>query len=87
MDNNTHQNEGVGTIGGKWGCGLSALIGVPLLGLAVFVSTYGDCLPEDACDTGLDWTLIGAAAAIAALVGFGSRFIVNRLVRRLRSRD
>jgi hypothetical protein len=84
----THDGqEGAGTVGGKWGCALSALVGLPLIGFAVLTSTLGDCLPEDACDRSLDWRLIGAALAIAAVVGFGSRAIINAIVRRVRSRD
>ena len=87
MSEAPHGYEGTGTVGGKWGCALSALVGLPLLGFAVFVSIYGDCLPEDACDRSLEWTLIGGALAIASIVGFGSRSMINSLVRRLRSRD
>ena len=83
-----HQRyEDAGTVGGKWGCALSALIGLPLLGFAVLISTLGDCLPEDPCDHRLDWELIGAALVIAAVVGFGSRAIINWVVRRRRPQD
>jgi hypothetical protein len=71
--------EGAGTVGGKWGCALSALVALPLVGFAI--------LPEDTCDKSLDWQLIGAALAIAAVVGLASRLIINAFVRRVRSRD
>jgi hypothetical protein len=79
--------EVAGTAGGKWGCALSALVGLPLLGLAILAATLGDCLPEDPCEKSLDGGLISAALAIAAVVGFGSKAIINAIVRRARSPD
>lgn len=71
-----------GTPGGKWGCGLAAFVGLPLLGFVILLSALGDCVPGDPCHHGLDWPLIGAALGIAALVGFGSRAAINAIIRR-----
>lgn len=71
-----------GTLGGKWGCGLAALVGLPLVGFVILLSALGDCVPGDPCHHNLDWLLIAAALAIAALVGFGSRAVINAIIRR-----
>lgn len=74
--------RGGGTLGGKWGCALSALVGVPLLSFGLLVSALGDCVPDMDCNHRITWWLFIPGIAIAALVGFGSRAIINRMVRR-----
>ena len=79
--------RGTGSIGGKLGCAFSALVGLPLLVGAVLANILGDCLPQTQCDRSLDWGLIGGAMAIAAAIGFASRYLVNAVARWLRSRS
>lgn len=73
--------QGGGTPGGKWGCGLAALVGVPLLGFVILLSALGDCVPDAPCHQDLEGLLMGAALAIAA-AGFGSRVLINSIIRR-----
>lgn len=69
--------RGEGTPGGRVGCGLAALVGAPLA-LGVFVlGALGDCAPDVDCHRGLDWRLMAAAIAIAAVIGLTARVIVN----------
>jgi hypothetical protein len=71
-----------GSAGGKWGCGISALIGVPLIGFAVAVDALGDCAPDTQCTEGPVWWLIIMAILITAVVGLASRWLINRFSRR-----
>ena len=70
------------TPGGKWGCGLAALVGVPLLGIVILLSALGDCVPDAPCHHDLDWFLMLAALGIAAVVGLGSRALINYVIHR-----
>lgn len=74
--------QGGGTPGGKWGCALAALVGLPLLGFVTILGALGDCDSDAPCHHNLDWLLFLAALAIAALVGFGSRALINYIIRR-----
>lgn len=76
--------QGGGTIGGKWGCALSAALGVPLIVGAFVLSAYGDCAEGVACHHGINWRLIAGAALAAIGLGFGTRLLVNVTFRRLR---
>lgn len=72
----------MGTVGGKVGCGAALVAGLPVFGLLMFMNFYGDCAGGPGCGAGdgLRFSLILAAvAAVAAVVGFGVRFVVNRL--------
>lgn len=71
-----------GTLGGKWGCGLAALVGMPMLGFVVIMGALGDCVPDAPCQHDLDWRLILGALAIAALVGVGGRAVINYIISR-----
>ena len=73
------------TIGGKWGYALSALIGIPLLGLSIMASTLGDCLPDQSCSHSLIWWLVIRSIGVAALVGLASRALINRAAARRRN--
>ncbi len=77
--------RGGATIGGKWGCALSALIGVPLIGFTILVSTLGDCVPDEPCNHGIIWSLLIPSILIAVLVGIGSRAVINWIVHRRQS--
>lgn len=74
----------MGTIGGKVGCGAALVVGMPLLGLLMFLALYPTCGPADGprCGEGdgLRFLIVlGIVAAVAAAVGLGVRFLVNRL--------
>ena len=73
------------TTGGKIGCAMSALVGVPLIGIVFILSVLGDCVPDVKCSRGLDWSLMGGAIAIAAAVGFGVRSLTNWIKARWRN--
>jgi hypothetical protein len=72
-----------GTVGGRWGCALAALVGLPLLSGALIIASMGQCAPDAKCLS--DWQLFGAAIAITATVGFGSRAAINAIIKRLRN--
>ncbi|MFM5918292.1 MAG: hypothetical protein ACKOOL_12280 [Novosphingobium sp.] len=67
------------TPGAFWGCLVSALVGVPLVGLVVLVSALGDCAPDIPCKHGLIWSLFWPAVAIAASMGIATRWVINWL--------
>ena len=73
------------TVGGKWGCALSALVGVPLILFTVMASSLGDCSPDEPCKHGMIWGLLLPSILFAALVGFGSRAAINWIVTRRRN--
>lgn len=74
--------RGGGTPGGKWGCALSALIGIPLLSFGLIVASMGDCVPGERCTSGE--TLLLIAGAITIAVGVGSRAAINLIAQRRR---
>jgi hypothetical protein len=74
----------MGTVGGKVGCGAALVVGLPLFGLLMFLNFYPTCGPADGpgCGEGdgLRFLIVlGIVAAVAAAVGLGVRFLVNRL--------
>jgi hypothetical protein len=74
--------EGGGTIGGKWGCALAAIMGGPLIAFPFLLDAFGDCDRADTkCTNGPDWLLVAAAVVVACLVGFGSRWLINHFMR------
>jgi hypothetical protein len=73
--------EGGGTVGGKWGCALAAIIGGPLIAFPFLLDALGDCVPGTKCTKGPDWLLVAAAVVIACVVGFASRWLINRFRR------
>lgn len=73
-----------GTVGGRWGCALSALIGLPMLNFGLIVASMGDCVPDEKCTSGQ--TLLLSAIGITIAVGLGSRAAINA-VARWRRRD
>ena len=79
---NDERYRGGGTTGGKWGCALAAVVGLPLLGLAILVSALGDCIPEVPCNHDLEWSLILGALVISLAVGVAIRALINRFVER-----
>ncbi len=77
-----HGYTGGGTIGGKWGCAISALVGLPLLGFAFVAAALEQCARDAHCIP--DWQLFGGAIAITTVAGFVSRAGINALVKRLK---
>jgi hypothetical protein len=74
--------QGGGTPGGKWGCGLAALVGGPLLGFVILLSAQETAFQTLAAIKISNGLLMAAALAIAAAVGFGSRVLINSIIRR-----
>ncbi|MBB3349267.1 hypothetical protein [Sphingomonas sp. BK069] len=81
MQNDTSY-QGGGTVGGKVGCALATVVGLPLLSAAFIYASIGDCAPGAACVDG--WKMIVAAAAISGIVGVAARAAINALLRFLR---
>jgi hypothetical protein len=75
------------TTGGKWGCAVAALIGIPLTFLAILVSALGDCMPDVDCKRGLPERYVIPSLLIAAIAGLGTRAFVNWLARRNQAED
>lgn len=73
-----------GTAGGKVGCDLAAIVGLPLLGAAFIYAGMGQCVPEADCVD--DWRVIAAAAAICGIVGVAARAAVNAFLGFVRKR-
>jgi len=72
--------DGGGTIGGKWGCAASALVGLPVFGFLAFVLFYGDCFDNPQCYRGDGPRWLAAflvTAIVAAFVGLLIRKLVN----------
>ena len=79
--------RGGGTTGGRWGCGLAFLVGFPLFAFLMFVTTFGDCEPGEQCHGSIFLHVIFSTLLAAALVGFGSRAIINRAIQKWGQRD
>ena len=75
---------GGSTTGGKCGCALAAIVGVPLLAVSVLINALGDCAAGTSCRKGLDWLSIGVVLAVTAALGFGARALINRVLERSR---
>jgi hypothetical protein len=77
--------ESGGTIGGKLGCLAATLVGLPLWGVLWFLSFYGHCGPSDPCRDGQGARILfvlAVVAAVAAVVGFMVRLMVNKRLDR-----
>ena len=79
--------RGGGTTGGRWGCGLAFLIGFPLFAFLLFITTFGDCVPDEQCHGSVFIYVVLPTALAAALFGFGSRAIINRAIQKRNQRD
>ena len=75
MHEGSYKNDA--TIGGKWGWALSAIVGVPLLGFSIMVSTWGDWVPNEPCNHPPVWWLLLPSKIIAGLVGIGAQAAIN----------
>ena len=70
--------RGGATPGGKWGCALASLVGIPLLFCLTLVNALGDCVPDTACHDGF-WTMVVLPTALfAGIVGLSVRWFVDR---------
>jgi hypothetical protein len=70
--------KGGGTRGGRWGCGLAALFGIPVFMFATLVASLGDCMPDVECHPGFWLEVALPTFVVAAPIGFGVRWLVNR---------
>lgn len=71
--------QGGGTIGGKLGCALAALVGMPLIGGAIIYASMGDCVAGAQCIAG--WKMITAAVLISGAIGIAARAAINAVAR------
>ena len=79
MDDGGYQ--GGNTRGGKWGCAVAGLVGLPIFILLVLADALGDCAPDTPCHHGF-WTMVVLPTLLAAVpVGLLVRWLVNRLSR------
>ena len=67
------------TAGGRWGCAISIIVGLPLISLALIVASMGSCVPGEQCTSG--GTLLLIACGITLVVGVGARAGINAVVR------
>ena len=71
-----------GTVGGKWGCAIAALVTVPVFGFLLIADALGDCVPDIECHKGF-WTFVFTPSAILAIVvGVTIRAIVDKMIAR-----
>ena len=77
--------QGGGTAGGKWGCGLAAVVSVPLLGGALQIAALGQCADDNQFDCIPHWQLFAGAILIIATVNFGTRAPINTVSRQWRN--
>ena len=67
------------------GCGLAALVDVPLIGIIAIISSFGDCVPDTECHRGMDWPLGALAIGIATAIGLSARAFINWVAKRGRN--
>jgi len=70
--------RGGSTPGGKWGCALASLIGIPLFCSLLLIDALGDCVPGTSCHHSFWSMVLLPSLAIALPIGFGVRWLVNR---------
>ena len=70
--------KGGSTTGGKWGCAFAALFGLPVFCFATLVASLGDCAPDVQCHKGFWLAVALPTIIVAAPIGFGVRWLVNR---------
>jgi hypothetical protein len=73
--------EGGGTTGGKCGCAMAALVGVPVLAILMFASFYGDCVPGERCRDNDDRRFVGIMVVVSVLAsgsGLLTRYLINK---------
>jgi hypothetical protein len=72
------------TLGGKLGCLAGALVGLPVLGVLMFLSFYGDCFNSEQCHRGEGLrfvVVILVTRAVAVPVALLTRKLVNGRIR------
>ena len=70
--------RGGGTPGGKWGCALAAFFGLPVFSFCVLLASLGDCEPGVQCHKGFWLAVLLPTGLVAAPIGFGTRWLINR---------
>ena len=78
MDDNRYR--GGTSAGSKWGCGVAAIVTLPIFILMV-ADALGDCVPDVECKKGFIPVVLAPSATIGFGLFFGVRFVVNRLRR------
>lgn len=69
--------QGGGTRGGKWGCALAALFGIPVFCSSVVLASLSDCVPGSQCHEGFWLAVILPTVLVTEPVGFGVRWLMN----------
>ena len=82
MSMTTDGYSGGATTGGKWGCAMAAIVGLPLIGFTIVASSLGDCVPNVPCRHPIIWEWMIPAILISAAVGLATRAVLNRLIDR-----
>lgn len=78
-----HGYKGGGTIGGRWGCGVAALVCTPLFFFLIIVNTLGDCPSGSVCNKGALLPIVVPVAVTGAVIGLAVRALVNWIAKRL----
>ena len=74
--------DGGRSVGGRWGCAVATIIGLPIFAFLLIGDALGDCIPDAECHKGFWQFVVLPTAIVMAIVGFGVRFIVNAIARR-----
>ncbi|MDP9413253.1 MAG: hypothetical protein M3Q08_03995 [Pseudomonadota bacterium] len=77
--------SGGGTVGGRWGCAIAALVCVPLLFFLILVNTLGDCAEGEDCKRGLFLPVFVPVALTGAVIGLSVRAVINWIAKRYRN--
>jgi hypothetical protein len=75
-------DKGTPSTGGKCGCAVAVIVGVPLIAMTMLIDALGDCAAGTTCRRGADWISLAVVLAVAALLGLGTWAMVNWVVSR-----
>ncbi|PHQ64318.1 MAG: hypothetical protein COC10_01565 [Sphingobium sp.] len=69
--------RGGSTVGGRWGCIASVILGVPVFLFLLIVDAMGDCVPDTACRKGFLTQVLLPSMIVALCVGLLVRWAVG----------
>lgn len=78
---NDNRYRGGTSVGSKLGCGVAAIVTLPIFFIFMVADALGDCMPDVECKKGFIPFVLAPSAAIGFGLFFGVRFVVNRLRR------
>ncbi len=70
------------SLGERWGCGISALLGSAAFIFLMALDALGDCAPDTGCTKGFLTNVLLPSLAITAIAFFGVRWAVNAYANR-----